>query len=493
MRKIPSGLGLALLIAGCGSPAAPAVEPAAPEKIVMAVSIKPPAQPTTPPAPPAPSPAETLFGEGIRSVSILTATVLRKEPDASSDKVGVIRKGARAGVLRAVEGGKAKGCARGRWIELAPRGWACESALSPSREEPTKSETVSLADDADAEAFPVEGPYGIVRGKAVSVYETAEDARKGENGRELVGSHTVRSTAIVKVAGKKFWRTSQGDLIDTSSIAVLGPSEFKGVAVGKGGALPAWVHGKADPKKPVTMRAEPSAKAEATGTIAPRTIVEIYEESEDGRFVRIDDRSWVARADVRVATAATPPAGTAAGERWFDVDLDEQVLVAYEGERAVYATLVSTGRLEHATPTRMARVVSKLQTTHMISTQREKYNVSDVPWTMFYDGNYAVHTSYWHDGFGNTRSHGCINLSPRDARLLYQWSSPDVPPGWTAVYGDADHPGSLVRVRSRAVPEPELHGYARTVAERRAAAAAAATAVAAAERPITSPTTVAAK
>jgi len=102
----------------------------------------------------------------------------------------------------------------------------------------------------------------------------------------------------------------------------------------------------------------------------------------------------------------------------------------------------------------------------MISRQRERYSVADVPWTMFYDGGYAVHSSYWHDGFGGVRSHGCINLAPRDARLLYRWSSPDVPPGWTAVYGDEDHPGSMVRVRSRGEPDPELRGYARTVRDR---------------------------
>jgi len=227
-------------------------------------------------------------------------------------------------------------------------------------------------------------------------------------------------------------------------------------------------------------REAPSPDAGAIGPLAPRTTVTIVEESADGRFVRIaapagagnDEQVWIARADLRVATAAAPPPGLAEGERWFDIDLDEQVLIAYEGERAVYATLVSTGRHGHTTPTRMARVISKYQATHMISTRREKYAVADVPWTMFYDGNYAVHTSYWHDGFGGPRSHGCINLAPRDARLLYLWSSPDVPPGWTAVFGDADHPGSLVRVRSRAVPEPELHGYARTVHERRTAVAA---------------------
>jgi hypothetical protein len=59
-----------------------------------------------------------------------------------------------------------------------------------------------------------------------------------------------------------------------------------------------------------------------------------------------------------------------------------------------------------------------------------------------------------------------VNLAPRDARLLYQWSSPDVPPGWVAVYGDADNPGSLVRVRSRESPEPAFRGYARTLHDR---------------------------
>jgi hypothetical protein len=191
--------------------------------------------------------------------------------------------------------------------------------------------------------------------------------------------------------------------------------------------------------------------------------VQVLEDSDDGKLVRISDTSWVRRVDVRVASRVEPPAGTGATEKWFDVDRDEQVLVAYEGKQPVYATMVSTGKWNHATPTVITRVASKLATANMNNDRGEKYAVADVPWTMFYDGHYAVHTSYWHDGFGGPRSHGCINLAPRDARLLYQWSSPDVPPGWIAVYGDVDHPGSLVRVRSKDAPEPEFRGYARTL------------------------------
>ena len=39
-----------------------------------------------------------------------------------------------------------------------------------------------------------------------------------------------------------------------------------------------------------------------------------------------------------------PEVDAGAGERWIDVDLETQTLVAYEGLRPVFATLVSTGK-----------------------------------------------------------------------------------------------------------------------------------------------------
>jgi len=270
----------------------------------------------------------------------------------------------------------------------------------------------------------------------------------------------------------RYWRTSQGELIEASSIVQISPSTFKGIALD--GELPAWVRRRGDPHRAATTRATPEAHGEVVGALAPRSLVAILEESDDGRFARINDIEWVARADLRVAALAAPPPGIAAGEKWFDIDLDEQVLIAYEGERPVYATLVSTGKWRHETPTIIARVASKHERAHMVSERDEPYSVADVPWTMYYDGNFALHASYWHDGFGSPRSHGCINLAPRDARLLFRWSSPDVPPGWIAVYGDEDSPGALVRIRSRKAPEPAFRGYARTLRERGAAISSAA-------------------
>ena len=233
--------------------------------------------------------------------------------------------------------------------------------------------------------------------------------------------------------------------------------------------MPAWVRGHSKPREAVITRAAPSKRAKATGKLAPRKVVTILEEQNG--FARVGEGAWVERRDLRATTLVPPPPGTGEDEKWFDIDLDDQVLVAYEGERPVYATMVSTGKFKHPTPTVIARIASKLERTTMSSDKQDVYSVADVPWTMFYDGNYAVHSAYWHDGFGSVRSHGCINLSPHDARLMFRWSSPDVPPGWIAVYGDEDNPGSLVRVRSSRSPDPSFRGYARKMLEHESIAA----------------------
>ncbi len=456
MRTLPA----LFVILGCGCASHPAEPAAPPNRVVMTVE-QPPAVAiiASAVAPVAASAGDAApYGGDIHSVRFLASAVVRKQPRSDADKLGIVRRGTRSAVQAAAPAGH--GC-KVRWIQIAPRGWACESVLAPSSAQPTTASAVSLTAEGDAPA--VRGAYGVVRGKGVQAFTSTSDVRTNRS-QVLAGSNTVRASGLVIVAGKRYWKTTQGTLIEETSIARISPSKFKGVALSspRTGSLPAWVRSHSNSREPVKTRSTPGGKV--TGTLAPRTIVAILEES--GRFVRVAESAWVARADVRVATLAAPPAGTGATEKWFDIDLDQQILVAYEGERPVYATLVSTGKAGHRTPTLITRMMAKHDSAHMISDRDEIYSVADVPWTMYYDGHYALHTSYWHDGFGGPRSHGCINLAPRDAKLLYGWSSPDVPAGWSTVYGDADNPGSLVRVRSSRSSEPSVRGYARTLLER---------------------------
>jgi hypothetical protein len=102
------------------------------------------------------------------------------------------------------------------------------------------------------------------------------------------------------------------------------------------------------------------------------------------------------------------------------------------------------------------------------ASSKEVYSVANVPWAMYFHEAYALHGAYWHNGFGRARSHGCVNLAPKDARWLYEFIGPEMPPGWSALEADASAPGSAVRIRSRRDPQPRFRSLAAKVEPERA-------------------------
>lgn len=66
------------------------------------------------------------------------------------------------------------------------------------------------------------------------------------------------------------------------------------------------------------------------------------------------------------------------------------------------------------------------------------FELRDVPWIQYFASGYALHGAYWHDSFGTPRSHGCVNLAPIDARVVFMWSEPTVPPGWHGINSSAE-------------------------------------------------------
>jgi lipoprotein-anchoring transpeptidase ErfK/SrfK len=149
-----------------------------------------------------------------------------------------------------------------------------------------------------------------------------------------------------------------------------------------------------------------------------------------------------------------PEVNLARRERWVDVDLTTQTLVAYEGADPVYATLVSTGLEDSPTEPGIFRVWEKHTTRTMDdapgSSPARHMRYGDVPWVQFFDGSRALHGAYWHDHFGVAVSHGCVNLAPADARWLFLWTAPEVPVGWSERTPRPGE-GALVRVRGHYV------------------------------------------
>src|SRR5262249_31104161 len=148
------------------------------------------------------------------------------------------------------------------------------------------------------------------------------------------------------------------------------------------------------------------------------------------RMLRIGEHRWVKAGEVNEARRSARPEGITAAQQWIDVDLGEQVLVAYDGDRPVYVTLTSSGRAI-PTPRGNYPVWAKVSAISMKSQPYEDkaYFVNKVPWVLFFQAHNAIHGAYWHDRFGVTKSHGCVNVSPLDARHLFEWLQPELPPG----------------------------------------------------------------
>jgi lipoprotein-anchoring transpeptidase ErfK/SrfK len=41
---------------------------------------------------------------------------------------------------------------------------------------------------------------------------------------------------------------------------------------------------------------------------------------------------------------------------------------------------------------------------------------------MYFYSGYAIHGAYWHNNFGAPMSHGCVNMTPGEAQILYNWA-----------------------------------------------------------------------
>ncbi len=265
-----------------------------------------------------------------------------------------------------------------------------------------------------------------------------------------------------KSAAGKFWRTTDGLIAAQDHLLVhQSKTEFEGVRLNapeEKRKLPlAFVLGlhakqyffKGDDPDKKPGRGEHIDRFSIVGLTGQRKLFEqqAYLETTDGYYVRA--------VDVTTTKPGPPPPGLKPGEKWIDVNLKTQSLVAFEGEIPVYATIVSTGRhndedpsKDHRTKPGDFRVASKFISTTMDDDGASDgpYSIQDVPWTMYFNGSTALHGAFWHSSFGHERSHGCVNMTPFDAKNIFQWVGPVIPPGWHGVKATNDNAGTRIIV-----------------------------------------------
>jgi len=298
--------------------------------------------------------------------------------------------------------------------------------------------------------------------------------------RMLTGIYVALDRAVRESGGgARYLLTQSGGLVRDDRLSLLRDAPtFRGVELDATRGLPmAWMVSDfgwtytVSPEGRVARAARSPRHTAVALADAPPLVVGAR------TFYRTLDGGAVLATNARRAALRTPPEGMAELERWVDVDLDEQVLVAYEGPRPVFTTLISSGRRtsrnapeRFETPAGSFRVLAKHVSTTMDGDTATDgpYSIEDVPWVMYFQGSYALHAAFWHSYFGWRMSHGCVNLSPPDARRVFLWADPQVPTGWHGVNADpTTRPGSRVEVRhsrdNRASESERPAGAARAV------------------------------
>lgn len=247
---------------------------------------------------------------------------------------------------------------------------------------------------------------------------------------------------LFESGGRPFGLTTDFSVIALDRLEPVRASEFRGVILTPELGLPlvfvknrsTWVYQKDErsgalrPTRRATYReafhVEPELASLGGGRFYRTRGDEYLRESTDLVLIRELERlpKWAVRGSAP----------------WLSVSLLRQTLVAFRGSVPIFATLVSTGVGGTADPSETHATVQgvfRIHTKHITKTMTgneadDPYDLRDVPYVQYFHEGYALHAAFWHDSFGQPRSHGCINLSPSDARHIFHGTEPAVPEGW---------------------------------------------------------------
>ncbi len=345
-----------------------------------------------------------------------------------------------------------RACPSARAIE--PRGWVCVDGEAATLD---ASDAIFQALRAHAPDYTSPWPfwYGESRGtrrqRTVPGVETpAWPSGLFDPRAEVAPRSTVAWTDDVQGAGKTWLRTSDMSFVPNDRIAPFDRVAFHGVELGAERKLPLAFFKRGPHTK---YRRGTRNRLTATDESWPRLgWVGLTGQSEKQGgltfWETIEPGVWIDARGAAVIAPQGPPPDHPHGT-WIEVAALQGWLVAWDNDTAVYATMVSAGKLGAAkadpdhephqpaatTPIGTFRIQEKLVTATLQSDLDDGTDFvhADVPWSQRFYDKYLLHTAYWHDDWGEGKSGGCVNLSPTDARWLFGWGEPRLPDDWHAV------------------------------------------------------------
>ncbi len=418
----------AIALAGCsGSGKTPSLSKSGPE-----------VDPSTVPVPPADGPKLAIQG---------AIVAVMDRPSHDGKPIGWLRAGALA--TRSVDAVTKRDCPGG-WYPIRPRGFLCvgqgatldlrAGAQAAGKAPPRLDAPLPYSYARTTEATPL---YEWDKSKGAAVKETGK-IRRG-SGVALVGEWDAQ---VPDGSKAHLALTPDGKFVDVANIKPVEAPAFKGIEIAEQAKLPVafvlkqgvrYWHVQKD-------EAEKRARVECTGLIPLtgkfRTVrgENFWATEQDGKYLRHKDVTLIPKRHVY-------PDFANGDQKWIDVSIVTGALVAYEGRKPVYATLVSPGRERFGDPKTTAstamgtfHVVGKQITSSQAPTKpfAEEADMRDAPWVLELSSGQVLHGAYWHSRFGVEHGAGNVALAPTDALWLFRWATPELPEGWHGVTAAPD-------------------------------------------------------
>jgi hypothetical protein len=268
---------------------------------------------------------------------------------------------------------------------------------------------------------PLPVDFGVVNGVTFIRFHTTAvplfDKPKGTQVDTLSAGYTY---VVVRQIREGWAEIRPGRWVDLATARTARPSTFAGVRI-NGLDMPfawiLWPHCAAN--APAGSRS-----CEGNGQLERYQLVNIYAtvNVSGWNWHLIGPGLWTNQQNLSIVYPSAP---TTFPGQWVAVNTYEQNLVAYNGASPAMATLVSSGieNGEWDTDEGTYAVRLMMEIGPMDGGAGDDfYSLDQVPYHMYFNGLVALHGAYWHESWGYTHSHGCVNMSISDSKWLYeQW------------------------------------------------------------------------
>lgn len=175
------------------------------------------------------------------------------------------------------------------------------------------------------------------------------------------------------------------------------------------------------PRVRLKLRAQPNARSTvlrelSTNTLA--TVLDTVDGAGESDWIHVQlpgVEGWLATRYIELFGR---------NEKWIEVDISNQTLIAWNDREPDARLIISSGKPGFRTPLGAFTISQKVPAKRTVATVNgEHWDIPGVPWIMvFRSGGYYIHGVYWHEDFGSAVSHGCVTLAVPDAEWLYQWT-----------------------------------------------------------------------